>query len=201
MFGPLSCFPDNSSETDIESSIGEDTHNKPAKMSEKKIRFAPLPLPTSTRATRASQPLMSALYASLQSLCQYLEEESAASDIQWRDNGFLEQCFVQTGIALELLRKLECIGMGKKNGICTEVEEELSEPILCPPIPYCGFRKHHSESVTRTRKSVTPVWNCIILTTTTCGWWKAPLLTSTPHRLMEWNSAGNAIYYSMRKEM
>ncbi|GFY68654.1 uncharacterized protein TNIN_17641 [Trichonephila inaurata madagascariensis] len=46
------CFSDNSSETDIESSIGEDTPNKPAKMPEKKIRFAPLPLPASTRATR-----------------------------------------------------------------------------------------------------------------------------------------------------
>ncbi|GFS71587.1 uncharacterized protein TNCV_5052581 [Trichonephila clavipes] len=38
------CFSDNSSESDIESSIGEDTHNKPAEMREKKIRFAPLPL-------------------------------------------------------------------------------------------------------------------------------------------------------------
>ncbi|GFY76198.1 uncharacterized protein TNIN_173971 [Trichonephila inaurata madagascariensis] len=33
------CFSDNSSETDIESSIGEDAPNKPAKMPEKKIRF------------------------------------------------------------------------------------------------------------------------------------------------------------------
>ncbi|GFY53527.1 hypothetical protein TNIN_206321 [Trichonephila inaurata madagascariensis] len=49
------CFSDNSSETDIESSIGEDKPNKPAKMSEKKIRFAPLPLPTSTRATRGGR--------------------------------------------------------------------------------------------------------------------------------------------------
>ncbi|GFS54592.1 uncharacterized protein TNIN_131241 [Trichonephila inaurata madagascariensis] len=49
------CFSDNSSETDIESSIGEDTPNKPAKMSEKKIRFAPLPLPTATRATRGGR--------------------------------------------------------------------------------------------------------------------------------------------------
>ncbi|GFY60779.1 uncharacterized protein TNIN_107321 [Trichonephila inaurata madagascariensis] len=37
------CFSDNSSETDIESSIGEDTPNKPAKMPEKKIRFAHCP--------------------------------------------------------------------------------------------------------------------------------------------------------------
>ncbi|GFY66139.1 uncharacterized protein TNIN_295811 [Trichonephila inaurata madagascariensis] len=49
------CFSDNSSETDIESSIGEDTPNKPAKMPEKKIRFAPLPLPASTRATRGGR--------------------------------------------------------------------------------------------------------------------------------------------------
>ncbi|GFY53091.1 uncharacterized protein TNIN_62571 [Trichonephila inaurata madagascariensis] len=34
------CFSDNSSESDIESSIGEDTPNKPAEMPEKKIRFA-----------------------------------------------------------------------------------------------------------------------------------------------------------------
>ncbi|GFY53802.1 uncharacterized protein TNIN_466331 [Trichonephila inaurata madagascariensis] len=45
------CFSDNSSESDIESSIGEDTPNKPTKMPKKKIRFAPLPLPASTRAT------------------------------------------------------------------------------------------------------------------------------------------------------
>ncbi|GFY63127.1 nuclease HARBI1 [Trichonephila inaurata madagascariensis] len=49
------CFSDNSSESDIESSIGEDTPNKPAKMQEKKIRFAPLPLPASTRATRGGR--------------------------------------------------------------------------------------------------------------------------------------------------
>ncbi|GFY38218.1 hypothetical protein TNIN_118351 [Trichonephila inaurata madagascariensis] len=45
------CFSDNSSKTAIESSIGKDTPNKLAKMPEKKIRFAPLPLPASTRAT------------------------------------------------------------------------------------------------------------------------------------------------------
>ncbi|GFY55515.1 reverse transcriptase domain-containing protein [Trichonephila inaurata madagascariensis] len=49
------CFYDNSSETDIESSIGEDTPNKPAKMPKKKIRFAPLPLPTSTRAIKGGR--------------------------------------------------------------------------------------------------------------------------------------------------
>ncbi|GFY74078.1 uncharacterized protein TNIN_42021 [Trichonephila inaurata madagascariensis] len=49
------CFSDNSSETDIESSIGEDTPNKPAAMPEKKIRFAPFPLPTSTRTTRGGR--------------------------------------------------------------------------------------------------------------------------------------------------
>ncbi|GFY51182.1 hypothetical protein TNIN_421361 [Trichonephila inaurata madagascariensis] len=49
------CFSDNSSESDIESSIGEDTPNKPAKMPEKKIRFAQLPLPVSTRATRGGR--------------------------------------------------------------------------------------------------------------------------------------------------
>ncbi|GFY70590.1 uncharacterized protein TNIN_301311 [Trichonephila inaurata madagascariensis] len=49
------CFSDNSSESDIESSIGEDTPNKPAEMPEKKIRFAPLPLPISTRATRGGR--------------------------------------------------------------------------------------------------------------------------------------------------
>ncbi|GFY50577.1 hypothetical protein TNIN_365571 [Trichonephila inaurata madagascariensis] len=48
-------FSDNSSETDIESSIAEDTPNEPAKMPEKKIRFAPLPLPASTRATRGGR--------------------------------------------------------------------------------------------------------------------------------------------------
>ncbi|GFX63618.1 uncharacterized protein TNCV_2005471 [Trichonephila clavipes] len=46
------CFSDNSSESDTESSIGEDTPDKPAEMPVKKIKFAPLPLPTSTRATR-----------------------------------------------------------------------------------------------------------------------------------------------------
>ncbi|GFW03626.1 uncharacterized protein TNCV_3988451 [Trichonephila clavipes] len=45
------CFSDNSSEIDIESSIGEDASNKPAEMPKKKIRFVPLPLPTSTRVT------------------------------------------------------------------------------------------------------------------------------------------------------
>ncbi|GFY47840.1 uncharacterized protein TNIN_68661 [Trichonephila inaurata madagascariensis] len=49
------CFSDNSSESDTESSIGEDTPNKPAKMPKKKIRFAPLPLPASTRATRGGR--------------------------------------------------------------------------------------------------------------------------------------------------
>ncbi|GFU29343.1 hypothetical protein TNCV_2010081, partial [Trichonephila clavipes] len=43
------CFSYNSSESDIESSIGEDTPNKPVEMPEKKIRFALLPLPTLTR--------------------------------------------------------------------------------------------------------------------------------------------------------
>ncbi|GFX44711.1 uncharacterized protein TNCV_2427951 [Trichonephila clavipes] len=43
------CFSYNSSESDIESSIGEDTPNKPVEIPEKKIRFALLPLPTSTR--------------------------------------------------------------------------------------------------------------------------------------------------------
>ncbi|GFY79180.1 hypothetical protein TNIN_127721 [Trichonephila inaurata madagascariensis] len=42
-------------ESDNESSIGEDTPNKPAKMSKKKIRFAPLPLPVSTRATKGGR--------------------------------------------------------------------------------------------------------------------------------------------------
>ncbi|GFY71221.1 transposon Tf2-11 polyprotein [Trichonephila inaurata madagascariensis] len=42
-------------ETNIESSIGEDTPNKPAKMPEKKIRFAQMPLPVSTRATRGGR--------------------------------------------------------------------------------------------------------------------------------------------------
>ncbi|GFY69858.1 uncharacterized protein TNIN_15561 [Trichonephila inaurata madagascariensis] len=46
------CFFDNFSESDIESSIGEYISNKPAEMPEKKIRFAPLPLPPSTRVTR-----------------------------------------------------------------------------------------------------------------------------------------------------
>ncbi|GFY62132.1 hypothetical protein TNIN_401931 [Trichonephila inaurata madagascariensis] len=49
------CFSDNSSETDIEFSIGEDRPNKPAKIQEKKIRFSPLPLPASTRATRGGR--------------------------------------------------------------------------------------------------------------------------------------------------
>ncbi|GFY41320.1 uncharacterized protein TNIN_30001 [Trichonephila inaurata madagascariensis] len=49
------CFSDNSSESDIESSIGEYTPNKPVKMPEKNIRFAPLPLPASTRATRCGR--------------------------------------------------------------------------------------------------------------------------------------------------
>ncbi|GFY38325.1 hypothetical protein TNIN_236641 [Trichonephila inaurata madagascariensis] len=49
------CFFDNSSESDIESSIREDTPNKPAEMPKKKIRFAPLPLPTSTRVTRGGR--------------------------------------------------------------------------------------------------------------------------------------------------
>ncbi|GFY50085.1 transposon Tf2-12 polyprotein [Trichonephila inaurata madagascariensis] len=49
------CFSGNSSESDIESSIGEDTPNKPAKMLKKKIRFAPLPLLASTRATRSGR--------------------------------------------------------------------------------------------------------------------------------------------------
>ncbi|GFY67821.1 uncharacterized protein TNIN_341451 [Trichonephila inaurata madagascariensis] len=49
------CFSDNSSESDIESSIREDTLNKPAEMPKKKIRFAPLPLPTSTRVTRGGR--------------------------------------------------------------------------------------------------------------------------------------------------
>ncbi|GFX54009.1 transposon Ty3-I Gag-Pol polyprotein [Trichonephila clavipes] len=49
------CFSNNSSESDTESSIGEDTPNKPAEMPVKKIRFAPLPLPTSTRATRGGR--------------------------------------------------------------------------------------------------------------------------------------------------
>ncbi|GFV78521.1 hypothetical protein TNCV_1888271 [Trichonephila clavipes] len=49
------CFSDNSSESDIESSIGEDTPNKPAEMPVKKITFAPLPLPTSTRTTRGGR--------------------------------------------------------------------------------------------------------------------------------------------------
>ncbi|GFY48325.1 transposon Ty3-I Gag-Pol polyprotein [Trichonephila inaurata madagascariensis] len=41
--------------TEIESSIGEDTPNKPAKIPEKKIRFAPLPLPASSKATRGGR--------------------------------------------------------------------------------------------------------------------------------------------------
>ncbi|GFS56882.1 uncharacterized protein TNIN_427011 [Trichonephila inaurata madagascariensis] len=49
------CFSDNSSESDIESSIGEDTPNKPGKIPMKKIRFAPLPLLASTRATRGGR--------------------------------------------------------------------------------------------------------------------------------------------------
>ncbi|GFU65933.1 uncharacterized protein K02A2.6 [Trichonephila clavipes] len=49
------CFFDNSSESDIESSIGEDTPNTPAEIPEKKIRFAPLPLPTSIRAIRGGR--------------------------------------------------------------------------------------------------------------------------------------------------
>ncbi|GFY68277.1 uncharacterized protein TNIN_217591 [Trichonephila inaurata madagascariensis] len=42
-------------ESDIESRIREDTPNKPAEMPKKKIRFAPLPLPTSTRVTRGGR--------------------------------------------------------------------------------------------------------------------------------------------------
>ncbi|GFT71133.1 uncharacterized protein TNCV_3001511 [Trichonephila clavipes] len=49
------CFSDNSSESDIESSFGEDTPNKPAEMPEKKIIFAPLPLHNSTRVTRGGR--------------------------------------------------------------------------------------------------------------------------------------------------
>ncbi|GFS61567.1 transposon Tf2-12 polyprotein [Trichonephila inaurata madagascariensis] len=49
------CFSDNSPENDIESSNGEDTPNKPAEVPEKKIKFAPLTLPTSTRATRGGR--------------------------------------------------------------------------------------------------------------------------------------------------
>ncbi|GFT37374.1 uncharacterized protein TNCV_4285221 [Trichonephila clavipes] len=49
------CFSDNSSESDTESSIGEDTSNKPVEIPVKKIRFAPLPLPTSTKATRGGR--------------------------------------------------------------------------------------------------------------------------------------------------
>ncbi|GFX31196.1 uncharacterized protein TNCV_2026971 [Trichonephila clavipes] len=49
------CFSYNSSESDIESSIGEDTPNKPVEIPEKKIRFALLPLPTSTRATKGGR--------------------------------------------------------------------------------------------------------------------------------------------------
>ncbi|GFU73225.1 uncharacterized protein TNCV_493501 [Trichonephila clavipes] len=49
------CFSDNSSESDIESSIGEDSPNKPAEMLVKKIRLSPLPFPTSTRLTRGGR--------------------------------------------------------------------------------------------------------------------------------------------------
>ncbi|GFY69543.1 uncharacterized protein TNIN_3131 [Trichonephila inaurata madagascariensis] len=49
------CFSDNSSESDIESRIREDTPNKSAEMPKKKIRFAPLPPPTSTRVTRGGR--------------------------------------------------------------------------------------------------------------------------------------------------
>ncbi|GFY27592.1 hypothetical protein TNCV_910431 [Trichonephila clavipes] len=49
------CFSDNSSESDIESSIGEDTPNKSSEMLVKKIRFAPFPLLTSATVTRGGR--------------------------------------------------------------------------------------------------------------------------------------------------
>ncbi|GFR16602.1 hypothetical protein TNCT_576251 [Trichonephila clavata] len=48
-------FSENSSESDIESGVTEDTPKKPAETSKKKVRFSPLPLHSSTRSTKGGR--------------------------------------------------------------------------------------------------------------------------------------------------
>ncbi|GFW00890.1 uncharacterized protein TNCV_1761281 [Trichonephila clavipes] len=76
------CFYHNSSESDSESSIREDTPNKPAEIPVKKIIFASLLLPTSTIATRGGRRVRLPVHCQLDTfLLQYLTWGEYCGDI------------------------------------------------------------------------------------------------------------------------